>query len=74
MINPLGDAMLWKSQPRNFSGKGKDVDKTLEEWIEKMDDYFDLAQSLLNPLVRLKLWWRAYKTDGDVVVYPSSSG
>ena len=39
------DAMLRKSQPGNFSGEGKDIGKVLEDWIEKMDDYFDLAQS-----------------------------
>ena len=39
------DAMLRKSQPGNFSGKGKQVGKQLEEWIEKMEDYFDLAHS-----------------------------
>ena len=37
------DAMLRKSQPGNFSGEGKDVGKILEDWIERMDDYFDLA-------------------------------
>ena len=37
------DAMLRKSQPGSFSGKGKQVGKQLEEWIEKMEDYFDLA-------------------------------
>ena len=39
------DAMLRKSQPGNFSGEGKQVGKQLEEWIEKMEDYFDLAHS-----------------------------
>ena len=39
--------MLWKSQPKNFSGEGRDIGKVLEEWIvERMDDYFDLAQSI----------------------------
>ena len=39
------DAMLRKSQPENFSGEGKQVGKQLKEWIEKMEDYFDLAQA-----------------------------
>ena len=36
-------AMLRKSQPGYFSGEGDDVGKQLEEWLEKMDDYFELA-------------------------------
>ena len=39
------DAMLRQSQPGNFSGEGKQVEKQIEEWIEKMKDYFDLAHS-----------------------------
>ena len=39
------DAMLQKSQLGTFSGKGQDVGKQLKEWIEKMDDYFNLVQS-----------------------------
>ena len=40
------NAMLRKSQPGNFSREGKQDRKQLEEWIEKMEDYFDLAQSI----------------------------
>ena len=61
------DAMLRKSQPGNFSGEGKDIGKVLEDWIERMDDYFDLAQSTdanKGIIARFKLektakrWWR----------------
>ena len=38
-------AMLRNSQPGYFSGEGENVGKQLEEWIEKMDDYYDLAHS-----------------------------
>ena len=39
------DAMLRKSQPAHFDGEGSDVGKKLEDCLEHMDDYFDLAQS-----------------------------
>ena len=61
------DAMLRKSQPGNLSGEGKDIGKILEDWIERMDDYFDLAQSTeanKGIIARFKLektakrWWR----------------
>ena len=39
------EAMLRKSQPGYFSGEGENIGKQLEEWIEKMDDYYDLAHS-----------------------------
>ena len=42
------EAMLQKSQPKYFSGEGKTVEKKLEEWIEKVDDYCDLAHSLVE--------------------------
>ena len=47
-LHPLDrdvEAMLRKSQPGYFSGEGDDVGKQLEEWLEKMEDYFDLAHS-----------------------------
>ena len=31
------DAMLQKSQPKNFNGEGRDVGKVLEDWIEHME-------------------------------------
>ena len=37
--------MLCKFQFNYFSGEGKNVGKQLEEWIKKMDDYYDLAYS-----------------------------
>ena len=47
-LHPLNrdvEAMLWKSQPRYFSGEGDNVGKHLEDWLGKMDDFFDLAHS-----------------------------
>ena len=75
IIQPVGnnhvdrdiDAMLRKSQPGHFDGEGIDVGKKLEEWLKKMDDYFDLAQSLAENRETMgrfklekstKLWWR----------------
>ena len=73
------DAMLRKSQPRNFSGKGKQ----LEEWIEKMEDYFDLAQSTSESKAMIagvkleksaKLWWKDYcienSIDTQIAIWP----
>ena len=69
------DAMLQKSQPGNFSGEGQDVGKQLEEWIEKMDDYFDLAQSTdenKGTMARFKLektaklWWKDHCQENHV--------
>ena len=40
------EAMLQKSQSKYFSGKGANMGKQLEEWIEKMDDYYNLAHLL----------------------------
>ena len=37
------EAMLRKSQPGYFSGEGDNVGELLEEWFEKMEDYFNLA-------------------------------
>ena len=68
-LNPLDrdvEAMLWKSQPGYFNGEGDDVGKQLEEWLEKMEDYFDLAHSLEENKAMMgcfklensaKLWW-----------------
>ena len=60
-------AMLRKSQPGYFSGEGENVGKQLEEWIEKMDDYYDLAHSSKENRAMMgrfkleksaKLWWQ----------------
>ena len=60
------DNMLCKSQPGYFSGEGDDVGKQLEEWLEKMEDYFDLAHSSEANKAMMgrfklekstKLWW-----------------
>ncbi len=56
-----------KSQLENFSGEGRDVGKALKEWIERMDDYFDLASSTNEGKATMarfklektaKLWWK----------------
>ena len=61
------DAMLHKSLPGHFDGEGTDVGKRLKEWLEKMDDYFNLAQSTDENKATMgcfklkkfaKLWWR----------------
>ena len=48
-LHPLDrdvEAMLRKSQPGYFSsGEGDNVGKQLEEWLEKMEDYFNLVHS-----------------------------
>ena len=47
-LHPLDcdvEAMLCKPRPSYFSGEGDNVGKQLEEWLEKMDDYFALAHS-----------------------------
>lgn len=63
------DSMMSKSKPRNFIGEGREVGKQLEEWIEKMDDYFDLARSSKESKVMIahfklekyvKIWWRKH--------------
>ena len=59
--------MLRKSQPGYFSGEGDDVGKQLEEWLKKMEDYFDLAHSSKENKAMMgrfkldksaKLWWQ----------------
>ena len=63
------EAMLCKSQPGYFNGEGDDVGKQLEEWIEKMDDYFDLAHSSNKNKAMMgrfkleksaRLWWQGH--------------
>ena len=60
-------AMLQKSQPGYFSGEGENVGKQLKEWIEKMDNYYDLAHFLEENRAMMgqfklenfaKLWWQ----------------
>ena len=69
------DAMLCKFQSRNFSGEGKQVGKQLEEWIEKTEDYFDLAQPTAKSKEMItrfkleksaKLWWKDHCTKNSV--------
>ena len=69
------DAMLRKSQPGNFSGEDKDIDKVLEDWIERMDEYFDLAQSTEENkgiMARFKLektakrWWKDHCQENSI--------
>lgn len=60
------EAMLRKSQPGYFNGEGDNVGKVLEDLLEKMEDYFDLAHSLEANKVMMgcfkleksaKQWW-----------------
>ena len=69
------DAMLRKYQPGNFNGEGKQVGKQLEEWIEKMEDYFDLAHLIAESKVMIaqfkleksaKLWWKDHCKENSV--------
>ena len=69
------DAMLRKSQPGNFSGEGRDVGQQLEDWIEKMDEYFDLAHSTpenKGTMARFKLektaklWWKDHCKENHI--------
>ena len=69
------DVMLRMSQPGNFSGEDKDIGKVLEDWVERMDDYFDLAQSSkVNKgiIARFKLektakrWWRDHCKEHEI--------
>ena len=61
------EAMLRKSQPGYFSGEGDNVGELLEEWFEKMEDYFNLAHSSEENKAMMgrfkleksaKLWWK----------------
>ena len=72
MAHPIdrdNEAMLCKSQPGYFSGEGDGVGKQLEEWLEKMDDYFELAHSSKRNKAMMgrfkleksaKLWWQGH--------------
>ena len=66
-VNRDVEAMLCKSQSGYFSGEGDNVGKQLEDWLEKMDDYFDLAHSTNENKAMMgrfkleksaKLWWQ----------------
>ena len=61
------EAMLRKSQPHYFSGEGDEVGEQLEEWFEKMEEYFGLAHSSEQNKAMMgrfkleksaKLWWK----------------
>lgn len=67
--------MLRKSQPGHFSGEGEEVGKQLEEWVEKMEDYFDLAQSIAESKAMMarfkleksaKLWWKDHCAENEI--------
>ena len=69
------EAMLRKSQPGYFNGEGDDVGRQLEDWIEKMDDYFDLAHSSeVNKAMMgrfkleksAKLWWQGHCRQNNI--------
>ena len=69
-LHPLDrnvEAMLRKSQPGYFIGEGDNVGKQLKEWLEKMEDYFDLGHSSEENKAMMgcfkleksaKLWWQ----------------
>ena len=66
-VNRDVKAMLCKSQLGYFSREGDNVGKQLEDWLEKMDDYFDLTHSLEEKKAMMgrfkleksaKLWWQ----------------
>lgn len=77
-IHPLDrnvEAMLQKSQPGYFSGEGDNVGKQLEEWMEKMEDYFALAHSSkVNQAMMgrfkleksAKLWWQDHCQENGI--------
>ena len=65
-VNRDVEAMLCKSQPGYFSREGDNVGKQHEDWLGKMDDYFDLAHSTNENKAMMgrfkleksaKLWW-----------------
>ena len=69
------EAMLRKFQPGYFRGKGENVGKQLEEWLEKMDDYYNLAHSLAKNLAMMgrfklkkstKLWWQDHCQENNL--------
>ena len=71
------EATLQKYQPRYFNGEGNDVGRQLEEWIKKMDDYFNLAHSSkVNKAMMgrfklekfAKLWWQGHCKQNDINV------
>ena len=76
-VNRDVEAMLRKSQLGYFSGEGENVGKQLEEWIEKMDDYYDLAHSTEENRAMMgrfklekstKLWWQDHCRENNLEV------
>ena len=72
------DAMLRKSQPGHFDGEGTNVGKKLEEWLERMDDYFNLAQSSSENRSVMgrfkleksaKLWWHNHCLENSLTTF-----
>ena len=72
-------AMLRKSQLGYFSGyfskEGENVGKQLEEWIEKMDNYYNLAHLLEEHRSMMgrfkleksaKLWWQDHCRENNI--------
>ena len=69
------EAMLRKSQPGYFSGEGENVSKQLEEWLEKMDDYYNLVHSSKENRAMMgrfkleklaKLWWQDHCKENNL--------
>ena len=68
-------AMLRKSQAGYFSGEGENAGKQLEEWLEKMDDYYNLAHSSEENRAMMgrfkleklaKLWWQDHCKENNL--------
>ena len=74
-VNRDVEAMLRKSQPGYFSGEWDNVEKQLEDWLEKMDNYFALSHSLEQNKVMMgwfkleklaKLWWQDHCQENNL--------
>ncbi|MCO5566436.1 hypothetical protein L7F22_020113 [Adiantum nelumboides] len=68
--------LLKLAQPPNFKGKGVNVERDAEVWLEAMDDYFEAVgthpqnQTMLA-MFRLtgnaKIWWKTHCRDSDII-------
>ncbi|MCO5555598.1 hypothetical protein L7F22_009143 [Adiantum nelumboides] len=68
--------LLKLAQPPNFKGKGINVERDAEVWLEAMDNYFEAAgthpqnQTMLA-MFRLtrdaKIWWKTHCRDSDII-------
>ena len=76
-LNPINqdvEAMICKSQLGYFSGEEEHVAKQLKDWLEKMDDYFDLAKFSKENKAMMhfklknlaKLWWQDHCRENNL--------